>query len=265
MEEIDHIIGALPAVSLQELDERAALLRRTDTKYVLDESAFRELLNTLAPDYDVLEIDGRRRFAYRSVYFDTPDLRCFRDHVEDRLPRFKARTRTYEDTGHCVFEIKLKVGHGETDKRQIDHALDQADQLDERATACLQQALADIELEPPERPLEASLRTSFTRITLAARNRSERVTCDLSIHLERPGDGTARLRDGLVVVESKSEHGDSPADQALTRQGVEPVSLSKYRTGIALLADNADDPESTREAKRFFTPERQAAATAASS
>jgi hypothetical protein len=265
MKEIDEILGALPAVSLETMDERAALLRRTDTKYVLDENAFRELLHTLAPDHEVLEIDGCRRFAYKSVYFDTPDLRCFRDHVEDRLPRFKARTRTYEDTGHCVFEIKLKVGQGETDKRQIDYRPDQADQLDGRATECLRQALADIELEAPEQPLEASLRTSFTRITLAARTRSERVTCDLGIRLERPGAGSAGLRDGLVVVESKSEHGDSPADQALARRGVEPVSLSKYRTGIALLAENADDPESTREAKRFFTPEHQAAATAASS
>jgi hypothetical protein len=34
---------------------------------------------------------------------------------------------------------------------------------------------------------------------------------------------------------------------------VEQVSFSKYRTGIALLAKGAEDPESRRRAERLFT------------
>src|SRR5436309_1066894 len=79
------VMGALEAlqpVSLEEVDRRAALLRRVDTKYVLKRDAAERLLRELARDHDVLAIDGRRRFAYESIYFDTPRLRCFRDHVE---------------------------------------------------------------------------------------------------------------------------------------------------------------------------------------
>ena len=96
------------AYPLDALDERAALLRRVDHKYALPESAFEQLVRRLRADHQVLEIEGRRVFRYSTTYFETPDLRCFIDHVENRLPRFKARSRLYEDSGQCVFEVKLK-------------------------------------------------------------------------------------------------------------------------------------------------------------
>ncbi len=250
---IERVIGELPGVSLEQLDERAALLRRMDAKYVVDAQAFAELLKRLSGDHEVLEIDGRRTFAYESVYFDTPDLRCFRDHVEDRAPRFKVRTRHYRDTGTCVFEVKLKPAEGETDKRQIPHPSAAIDRLDAEAGECLTEALADADLEPPEQPLTPALRTSFHRITLGPADRAERTTCDLAIELERPGGGSLRLKPGFVVVESKSEDGDSPTDRILAGLQIEPVSLSKYRTGIALLTDSRD-PDAPRPAERLFEP-----------
>ncbi len=250
---IDRVIGELPCVSLEQLDERASLLRRIDSKYVLDAEAFAELVKRISSDHEVLEIDGRRKFAYQSVYFDTPDLRCFRDHVEDRTPRFKVRTRLYRDTGTCVFEVKLKPAEGETDKRQIPHPSAALDQLDAEAGECLTEALAKEDLEPPEQPLEPVLRTSFKRITLSPAGGAERTTCDLGIELERSGGASLRLRPGLVVVEAKSEDGDSPTDRILAELQIEQVSFSKYRTGIALLTD-ARDPDSPRPAERLFEP-----------
>ena len=55
----------------------------------------------------MLQIDRRRSFDYESVYFDTPDLSTYRAHVQRRRLRFKARTRTYTDSGLCMFEVKL--------------------------------------------------------------------------------------------------------------------------------------------------------------
>jgi hypothetical protein len=254
-EPIDSLLSDLPGVSLAELDERASLLRRVDTKYVLDEQAFAELLRRIQRDHEVLEIDGRREFAYQSMYFDTPDLRCFRDHVEDRVPRFKARNRLYRDTGRCVFEVKLKLGSGETDKRQIPHPVEAADELDDDAERCLQEALSDAGYKPPDQPLVKSLRTSFTRITLTPMGGAERATCDLGIQLERPGGRRARLRERLLVLESKSERGKSPIDRELAALGIEPVSLSKYRTGIALLAPEVEDPQSRERGERLFEVE----------
>ena len=256
----EQLLAELPAVSLEQLDERAALLRRTDTKYVLQLDAFAELLRKLSADHEALEIDSRRMFAYESVYFDTADLRCFRDHVEGRTPRFKARTRHYRDTGHCVFEVKLKLGDGETDKRQSDHPPDATERLSGDAEECLREALQSAGLQLPPEPLRASLRTNFDRVTLARADAAERATCDLDLTLSRHAAASARLQPGMVVVETKSEHGDGPADGALRELGVEPISLSKYRTGMALLAPEAQDPEGSRPSERYFTVELQGAA-----
>jgi VTC domain len=104
--DLDAAPAQFEGVSLKELDERASLLKRVDSKYSVVRERFLELLERLRAD--VLDMDGQRVFAYRTTYFDTPDLRCFTDHVEDQHPRFKARTRLYVDSDSCVFEVKLK-------------------------------------------------------------------------------------------------------------------------------------------------------------
>lgn len=244
-------IEQLPAVSLEELDRRAALLRRTDVKYVIDRPTFEQLTERLSSDVQVLEIDGRRAFAYESVYFDTPGLLCFDDHVANRRPRFKARTRLYRDSDYCTFEVKLKLADGETDKRQTDHDPDAAAELGHEAWGCLRTALDDVDLNVPD-ALEPSLRTAFTRVTFLPATEGQRITCDFDVRLERPGNGVATIRDGLVVVETKSEQGDSPADRMLEELGIEAAGLSKYRTGISLLAAGARDPETAQAAAPLF-------------
>jgi hypothetical protein len=239
-------VDQLKPISLDELDRRAALLRRVDTKYVVETGMLDELLERLPEAHDVLEIDGRREFAYQTTYFDSPDLVCFRDHVDGRRPRFKARTRYYVDTKQCVFEVKIKKPDDEMDKRQIEHPANWRRRLTERAGRFLRRSLADTDISPPQE-LEASLNTSFRRVTLAARRGEDRITCDLGVELSR-GRRRARMKRGLALVETKSAAGDSPADRLLAELGVEPVSLSKYRAGIGLLV-GSDQPE---PARRFF-------------
>ena len=232
--DLEAALAGFSPISLDDLEERAALLRRVDRKYAVERDEFLELIERLRRNHQLLVIEGRREFGYRSVYFDTPDLRCFVDHVDDRLPRFKTRTRLYEDSGVCVFEVKLKRADGEMDKRQVEHPPDRGHELTERALRCVADALADASLDRPER-LEPTLVTTFTRITFAADRTPERLTCDLGIALSSPTGAGARIKGGTVVVESKSEHGESAADDALERVGAEEVSLSKYRVGMSLV------------------------------
>lgn len=56
-------LSAVPAISLSELDERAALLRRVDVKRVLDLDSLADLLSRLRDDHGALEIEGHRIFA----------------------------------------------------------------------------------------------------------------------------------------------------------------------------------------------------------
>lgn len=239
---LEHAVDRFAPVSLEELDERASLLRRVDHKYALDRARFVELLRRVQDDHQILEIDGTRVFNYCSTYFDTPDLRCFTDHAESRQPRFKTRTRLYEDSGACVFEVKLKRETGELDKRQIDHPVEEAGQFTDAARNCLQEALRDAGLQAPEH-MSATLRTRFGRITLVARDTPERLTCDLDVELSSAGGDTAAMRAGMVVIESKSERGESPADRLLAGAGIQPISLSKYRVGIGLVGPGERGPQ----------------------
>ena len=232
--EIVELLEQFAPVSLRELEDRAALLRRVDNKYAVERQAFLELSAGLKDDHDVLEIDGRRAFAYRTTYFDTPDLRCFTDHVDGHLPRFKARTRLYQDSDQCTFEVKLKNGDDETDKRQIPYPVEDSERLTDQAKRCLAQALAGAGIEVPNE-LKPRLQTAFDRVTFAARDGSERLTCDLGVRLSNPDHRTVELRSDLVLVETKTKRGDSPADDALRELGIRPISLSKYRVGISLV------------------------------
>ena len=227
------ILGGLDGISLSELDERAALLERVDVKYVVTPHQLDALIAALRDDHDVLEIDGRRCFPYETVYFDTDALRSFEEHAAGAAPRFKARTRCYVAAGDCVFEVKVKTAEGKTDKHQREHAA-AADELDAAARKHLASTLEAAGIEPPAEPAPV-LRTRFERATLAHRDGSARVTIDFGVRLERPGGGSVAIRDGLVLVESKSEDGDAPADRALRELGAREVSLSKYRTGIDAL------------------------------
>ena len=240
MGELAEEVRRFRGISLEELDERAALLRRVDNKYALPPERFLELIDRLRGDHAVLDIDGRRQFAYETTYFETPDLRCFTDHIEDRRPRFKARTRCYLDTENCLFEVKLKRTDGETDKRQVDHRVDQRRELTDSALACLRKALQEADVDLPGR-MVPSIHTSFHRLTFAASGGSERLTCDLHVRLANQEGASAEIRDGLVLVETKSERGQSPADGVLADMGLDLISLSKYRVGMGLLGGGATD------------------------
>lgn len=238
----DHLAG-LRGVSLAQLDDRAALLHRIDRKYALEHERLLELVELLRDDHEVLEIDGRRCFAYRSVYFDTSDLRCFWDHVLGRVPRFKARTRLYQDTGSCVFEVKLKRTDQETDKRQVDHPTDCHEQLTDTAARCLDEALSDAGLRAPAE-LAPTLHTSFRRITLAASDCAERLTCDFDVRLSSPQGKEVTLADSVVLLETKTDREEGRVNRALARMGVEEISLSKYRVGMSLVGSaSPDDPQ----------------------
>lgn len=200
-EQVRDLLDGFEGVSLTALEERAALLRRIDNKYAVSSEQFARLAARLS-DHQILEIDGRRAFAYRTTYFDTPELRCFVDHIENRVPRFKARSRLYEDTGKCVFEVKLKRTADETDKRQIDYSGEDGRRLTADAAECLKSALADQGLDAPD-DLEATLTTAFDRVTLAAREQPERLTCDFGVCLIGPDGDAAPLHRDLILVETK--------------------------------------------------------------
>jgi hypothetical protein len=237
----DALSGLEPA-TLEEVDRRSALRHRVDTKYVVPRERLSEFIEAV-DGYDVLEIDGRRIFTYENVYFDTPDLRCFRDHVEGRRPRFKARTRYYTDTGKCFFEVKVKTGD-DLHKRQFDCDVTQHGVITDAAREFLRTSMTELAGEEAPEDLAPALSTSFRRATLSAREGGERATIDLEVILRAMDDRSVSLRDEYALVETKSERGEGAFDEALVAGGREPAAISKYRLGVGLLL--TEDPDSAR-------------------
>jgi VTC domain len=248
---VDELVDSLDPVSLEELDERAALRERVDTKYVADRGRVADTVGRLSGAYRVLEIDSRRSFDYESVYFDTPDLRCFREHVEDRVPRFKARSRYYLETDACFLEVKVKRNGTTKRQRPYDHA--HHGELTAAGRRFLDEALTELADQQAPADLAPTLSTGYRRVTLGAREVAERVTLDFDVKLRAMDNRRLTLRDDLVLIETKTERGDSAFDDDLRAAGCHPTSISKYRFGVGLLL--ADDPGGAgREAlRRFFS------------
>jgi hypothetical protein len=238
---IAAVLEAFEPISLDEIDERAALQRRVDRKYLLTVEQLAELLEELRRDHQVLEIGGRRCFDYESVYFDSPGLASYHDHREGRRPRAKVRSRLYVDTDTSFFEAKLKLEDDETNKAHIEQPPRDHGRISPEARRFLEETLSALDGRIDVDELRAALTTRFERFTLAAADGTERVTCDLSLRLTAPGRGSLVLQDGHTVLETKTETGNGRCDQCLDHAGVESLSFSKYRVGIGLLTAEGED------------------------
>jgi hypothetical protein len=247
-----RLFSILPPVSLDAMNERAALQRRTDHKYLLPVDALARYVEELADDHEVLEIDGERVFEYESTYFDTPSLRCFRDHVRDRRPRYKLRTRCYVTTDECHFEVKVKRDDGDTVKRSVEYDPDERGRVEPGARDLIAAVLPECGLEVPDEHLVPSLITSFQRVTVAARERAERTTFDFAVTMRVPEGDLAQLEPQYAIAETKTPDGNGAWDSALAAAGFEPISLSKYRLGTGLLRAPHDDPGYACQAKNLL-------------
>ena len=231
--DVDKLADSFAGISLEELVGQAALLTRLDNKYLVPRDAFAELVSRLGGDYLALDIDGRRCFAYDTVYFDGQQLPSYYAHLQRRRKRFKARSRHYLDSSRCVLEIKLRGGRGETVKRQLawDPALH--GQLTPAGRAFLELSVQEAYGRPTDAVLSPMLHTSYRRLTIVHRELAQRLTCDFDLLLSGT-DRTARMDPELVLVESKSELGRGVADLLLHRLRLHPINASKYCLGIAL-------------------------------
>ena len=235
LDAVTTLASALPGVGLDEVLSEAALQTRIDRKYLLTPEQFTELGRRISGSFSVLDIDGRRVFGYESVYFDTPALDLFRAHRQGRRRRYKARVRTYLDSGACMFEVKLKGRRGETVKHRRPYDVEDRGRLNGEATELLSQLLRD-EYGQAMPELEASVTTCYSRLTVVDLEGGARLTCDVDLVCSR-GEDRAQGSD-MILVESKCSGSGGSADTALRQMGVRPISISKYCVAVALLHRN---------------------------
>lgn len=267
-------LDSVPAISLEEIGLRAALMTRVDRKYLVPRAAAAELLAGLDGGVRVLEIDGRRSFGYRSVYYDTPDYASYRAAATGRRRRWKVRRRDYLDTGTSFLEVKTRTGRGENTKLRIgidaervapdpvvstaqaitdpaaasptaseqvaagQAAADHADgALRGEALAFTLETLAGAGCEVPTTVLRPALSTAYDRVTLLVEDEESRLTIDGNLTWTSPS-GTDRSLPDQVIVETKAGRRPGLPDRMLWAAGHRPTKVSKYATGLALY-----DPE----------------------
>jgi hypothetical protein len=219
-------------VGLDELDTDAALRTRVDVKYLVDAVRLHQVLFGMNGAAKVLEIDGRRSFRYRSVYFDTPDLASYRAHLQRRRRRYKVRTRTYLDAGRTMLELKYKGHRDRTVKRRMELDGDVSTALSHDMLSFLGDELHEAYGVEQLPVLEPSVTTDYRRTTFVLLDAGERVTCDIDLQGWH-GGRTTQLDRRLALVESKSDDGAGTVDRIFRANGIRPVRISKHAVTVA--------------------------------
>jgi hypothetical protein len=223
------LLDTFEPITLAQLDE-AALLDRSEIKYVLPQSLLAPVLAELRDAYRVLIVGaGQPLSRYRTLYFDTPDLTLYRRHHAGAPNHYKVRAREYVDSCAAFLEVKHKVGERHTIKSRIP--------TDGLVTTLTPQAADFLAGACPylADELAACLWNHYTRITLVSKRRAERVTLDLNLTYVR-GAEHARLP-GIVVAEVKHQGALNASEFArlMRARHVRGTSFSKYCMGVSWL------------------------------
>jgi hypothetical protein len=241
-------VWALPALTLDEVDQRAALQTRVDRKYIVQPHIWADVLGTLESAPGVLEIDGRRRFGYASTYYDTPELDFYRDAARRRPRRAKVRTRHYLDTGIRAIEVKVRSVSGVTTKSRqwLDPGAPHGAGVLPVAAATFVETFERIGDNACR--LTEVLTTSYERVTLVTAD--ARVTVDR--HVAAADARGLRMDYGdLLVVETKSAGAAGAVDRALWASGIRPARISKYCTSLAALRPELPSNRWSRTIRRY--------------
>lgn len=216
-------------ISLTDLIAVAPLQTRVDRKYLVTPAQLDGLIADVPPEARILDIDGRRAFAYETVYFDTAERVSYLGAAYWRPARFKVRTRTYVDSNLCQLEVKVRDRRGRTVKHRIGHDPARRRELDRAAMGYLRQFGVVV---PHLTQLSPVLTTNYPRTTFMLEQ--TRMTVDHHVSCTAP-DGRRVVLDGVMVVETKSGLQPSSFDRLLWAHGIRPRTISKFGVGLAVL------------------------------
>ena len=227
---LETLAEGFEPISLDRM-EAAALLNRTDVKFIMTHEQVFTALAALRNDYWILSVSGQRLNHYRTLYFDLPNFEMYKMHVNGRSNRYKVRSREYTDTHLSFLEVKHKTRKGRTIKDRIP--------TNRPVTEMNLEAVAWLQNHFPFEGhiLEPKLWNTFTRLTLVGKSCVERVTLDVDLNFY--SNGRSVELDRLAIAELKMGvcRQGSPFWSQMRAQHVLPHGFSKYCIGVAMLYD----------------------------
>lgn len=212
-----------------ELLAGRALQVRHDHKFAVPRAALPGILTVWQHSHASLGTVDHRFARYETQYYDTPELRSFRDHARRRPRRTKVRRRTYVDRALTTFEVKVKSPRGLTTKHRLEvHGVGPGLSAEEAALVRAHTDLSPIRLRP-------SLSNNYRRMTLVGRNTPERVTVDIDLSFRFGGRTLALPELAIVEVKTPLQASASPSLRKMSSLHHRAAGLSKYCLGLHLL------------------------------
>lgn len=210
-------------VSLSELEERARLQHRVDSKYLIPKDQLADILATCEKEYLLLSIENKSVFKYRTFYYDTVDWQFFRQHHQGKGNRVKVRKRLYVDAQESFIEVKQKTNQGKTKKHRI-----KAGSLTDVSPFVLEHAHIS------SSDLLESIEVSYARITLVHRHKPEKLTIDFDLQFRQKEKVLSF--DSVAIAEVKTEQGKGNFfAQMMKKRVIRSTSISKYCMGAIAL------------------------------
>lgn len=209
--------------------KKQALMARTETKFVLAQSLLPAVLAGLEKEYKVLKIKNQSQLPYYTEYFDTADLQMYTAHHNQKLKRYKVRTRKYLVSGEVFAEIKCKNNKNRTVKKRV---------LQNPETGNL--SLASQHFISENTPFRAKnlspkLSVSYQRVTFLHNQFAERATLDTSLCFSAATQQKNLPDVAIVEIKQARFNSASPLFQSLKKQGIQPFRVSKYCLATVLL------------------------------
>lgn len=227
MNKSEEILRKFDPITLEQMDS-VKLMDRTDTKFIFAYHQLEDILNIAKQHYYMLEVEGKRASRYKTLYYDTKDLKLYHRHHAGGLNRYKIRHRTYVESNVGYLEVKFKSNKERTIKDRI--------KFRETPTQWDDQTKTFLESKTPfaSEILVPVLWVNYSRITLVSKSSKERLTIDLDLEFERSGE--RRDFSSLVIAEVKQEkRSASPFLQIMKSFTIRTGSVSKYCLGIATM------------------------------
>ncbi len=227
MKEINDILNCFERIELKEMDS-VKLMDRTDTKFTFEYAQLHSILSAILSDYRALEIDSKRVFLYRTLYYDTQELKLYSRHHSGKLNRYKIRHRSYIETNTAYLEVKFKNNKGRTVKERIKHPT--------ASSAWNENEKAFLEAKLPFDPmtLKPCLWVNYSRITLVNKQTAERVTIDLGLNFASETD--EHSFENLIIAEVKQgKRQASRFLEVMKELKIKQGSISKYCLGVAVM------------------------------
>jgi hypothetical protein len=223
---IDLITG-FDTVSLSDT-KAFQLFNRVDVKYLTTIETVLDCLPHLQSHYQIVTANGSKLVDYRTIYFDSPELKMYHDHHNGRKSRYKIRYREYAQTGDRFLEIKHKQA-GVTHKKRV--AVDRFSLPLNGGTREFIESNTPYEVTQ----LKPVVRTEFIRLTLINKMVCERITIDLGVMFDEFGHHYEMPNLAIVEIKKQRDGHCSVLSDCLKERLVRPVSISKYCVGIAKL------------------------------